>query len=65
MDQFKIELVFTVLADWEREAEADGWTVDHTCWPWLAYRGPRFDPDAVWPFGGVARRNKPAGQVGR
>lgn len=26
------------------EAEAQGYTVDRTCYPWLAYKGPRFEP---------------------
>lgn len=27
-------------------AEEDGWTVDRTSYPWVAYVGPRFDTDA-------------------
>lgn len=26
------------------EAEKQGFTIDCTCWPWVAYKGPRFDP---------------------
>lgn len=26
------------------EAEAQGFTIDRHCWPWLAYKGPRFEP---------------------
>jgi hypothetical protein len=27
------------------EARAAGFTIDDTCYPWLAYKGPRFRPD--------------------
>ena len=28
----------------KKEAEAKGFTVDDTCYPWFAYKGPRFKP---------------------
>ena len=28
------------------QAELQGFTVDTTCYPWLAYKGARFAPDA-------------------
>jgi len=28
----------------KKEAEAAGFVVDTCCYPWIAYRGPRFDP---------------------
>lgn len=30
-----------------REAEALGFTVDRHCYPWFAYKGPRFQPIEV------------------
>lgn len=27
------------------EAEASGWIVDTSCYPWVAYKGARFKPD--------------------
>ncbi len=32
------------------EAEADGWAVDRQVYPWFAYKGPRFSPDATIPI---------------
>jgi hypothetical protein len=29
----------------EAEAEDFGWTVDRYVYPWVAYLGPRFDPE--------------------
>jgi len=26
------------------QAEDEGYTVDDTCYPWIAYKGPRFKP---------------------
>lgn len=26
------------------QAELEGFVVDRHCYPWLAYKGPRFDP---------------------
>lgn len=26
------------------EMEAKGYTIDHHCYPWVAYKGPRFNP---------------------
>lgn len=31
----------------EIEAERRGYTVDRHCYPWVAYKGPRFTPDEV------------------
>lgn len=28
----------------KKDAEALGYTVDTTCYPWVAYKGPRFNP---------------------
>lgn len=33
----------TALTDRE-QAESEGYTVDHHCYPWIAYKGPRFNP---------------------
>ena len=30
-----------------RHAEALGFTVDRTCYPWFAYKGPRFQPTEI------------------
>jgi len=27
------------------QLEARGYTIDRSCYPWLAYRGPRFGPE--------------------
>ncbi len=27
------------------QAVAEGFDVDRSCYPWIAYRGPRFNPD--------------------
>lgn len=38
------------LADVPRTADqaaAAGWTVDRHCYPWVAYTGPRFNPDRI------------------
>jgi hypothetical protein len=56
MDEGTIETVtpaqvFATLARWKAEREAEGLTVDRTCWPWFAYAGNRFDPDDWWCFG--------------
>jgi hypothetical protein len=29
-----------------RDAEEAGYIVDDSVWPWVAYKGSRFDPDA-------------------
>lgn len=31
------------------DAEADGFTIDRHCFPWIAYKGPRFQPDEWFP----------------
>jgi hypothetical protein len=31
------------------DLEDNGWIVDRTCYPWVAYRGPRFVPDEITP----------------
>ena len=31
-------------------AEAAGYTVDRSCYPWVAYRGARFAPDEWFPL---------------
>ena len=27
-----------------RTAREEGFTIDHHCYPWVAYKGPRFNP---------------------
>lgn len=29
------------------EAEHQGYTIDKTCYPWVAYKGPRFAPTSM------------------
>lgn len=35
----------TITAITATQAEAQGFTVDRHCYPWFAYKGPRFSPD--------------------
>lgn len=31
------------------ELQRQGWTIDRRCYPWLAYKGPRFSPTESFP----------------
>lgn len=40
----------TVRAATAEEWEEIGYTVDRHCYPWVAYKGPRFEPDIWFPI---------------
>ncbi len=36
--------ITSILERQASKAEAKGFVVDRHCWPWVAYKGPRFAP---------------------
>ena len=51
MAQRRMKDVMYNLRRLKKEAESRGFTVDTSCWPWVAYKGPRFAPEDSFQIG--------------